>query len=88
VFFSGVFLPFYAMPIYFKWLYFLSPFAYAFGAVVVSEFQGTDKDFTISVTGVAIRSEWLNLLVLFGMALFWRLLGLIGIIRLFARKRL
>ena len=75
------------MPIYFRWLYFLSPFAYAFGAVVVNEFAGTDKQFTIAVSGVAINNEWINLIILLSMALIWRLVGLVGVVRLFIQKR-
>jgi hypothetical protein len=80
-------LPIYAMPIYFRWLYFLSPFSYAFGAVVVNEFLDTDNQFTIAVSGIVIRSSWPNLLILFGIGVAWRVLGLVGIIRLFRRKR-
>jgi len=75
------------MPIYFRWLYFLSPFSYAFGAVVVNEFGGTENQFTIAISGVVIRSEWPNLLILVGLGAIWRGIGLIGIIRLFRRKR-
>ncbi|KAH9258346.1 hypothetical protein BASA81_003395 [Batrachochytrium salamandrivorans] len=87
IFFSGVFVPVYIMPAFMGWIYFISPFSYAFGAVVVNEFTGTDNDFVIRMTGVVVRDQWINLIIVFIMGFIWRLLGLGGIIRLFNQKR-
>ena len=75
------------MPVYFQWIYFLSPFSYAFGAVVINEFENTDNSFSIAIAGVVVPSQWTTLAILFTMGLAWRIFGYFGIIRLFRLKR-
>ena len=75
------------MPIYYQWIYFLSPFSYAFGAIVVDQFEQTPQEFAIALSGVVLRNEWLSLLVVLAFGIVWRLLGLLAIIRLFRKNR-
>jgi len=53
----------------------------------VNEFQGTENEFTIAVSGVVIRNEWANICIVFAMGVVWRLMGFFGIVRLFRLKR-
>jgi ABC-type multidrug transport system ATPase subunit len=87
IFFAGVFIPLYAMPVYFQWLYFLSPFSYAFAAAVVNQFTGSTQGFIVESQGILLQNAWGNAMILLGFGVMWRLLGLYGIIRLFRKKR-
>ena len=87
ILFCGVFIPIYAMPVVFRWIYYISPFSYAFGAVAVNQFADSADDWFLLVSGVALRNKWLNLLVMFGMGVFWRLIGLVVSVRLHDSKQ-
>jgi len=77
IMFCGVFVPVYVMPAVFQWIYFVSPFSYAFGAVALNQFQGTEDEWFLGVVGVALRDKWGNLFVLYGMGVAWRVAGYI-----------
>ena len=87
IFFSGVFIPVYLMPVYYRWVYFLSPFSYAFGAIVVDQFEDTSESFAINLTGVVLQNSWASLMVVIAFGLLWRFIGLYGIIRMFRKKK-
>ena len=87
MFFSGVSIPAYAMPIYLRWIHYISPFSYSFGAVVVNQFENSDDDFYINITGVVIQDKWINLLILLGFGIAFRVVGWLATIRLFRQNR-
>jgi hypothetical protein len=73
IFFSGIFIQYPLIPIYYKWVVWLSPFYYAFAAAVVNEFEGSETDsWWIDAMGVQWRDKWGNLFVLVGFTFIFR----------------
>jgi ABC-type multidrug transport system ATPase subunit len=86
ILFCGVFIPVYVMPKPYQWIYFVSPFSYAFAAVALNQFEDTPDEWFLTTAGVAWRSKWGNLAVVFGMGLLWRALGFFVMQSLFRKK--
>jgi ABC-type multidrug transport system permease subunit len=76
IFMSGIFIQATVIPKYWIWLFYLSPFNYAFAAVAVNQFAGGENDWWLDTVGITWRDKWGNFFVLLAMGLLWRALGL------------
>lgn len=86
-FVSGIFIPFPLIPVFWSWLYFVTPFSYAYAAVALNEFLGSEQEFWLTAIGIYWFNKWGNLLVVVFMGLGWRLLGLVLAMRIQALSR-
>ena len=77
IFMSGIFIQGTQIPAYWIWLYYLSPFNYAFAAVAVNQFADSDDAWWLDQMGIAWRDKWGNLAVLLAMGVGWRFVGLV-----------
>ena len=55
---SGIFIPYTVMPPYWSWLFWITPFSYAYAAIAVNEFLDSENEFWLSVMGIAWYSQW------------------------------
>jgi len=86
ILFCGVFIPVYSMPKVFAWIYFVSPFSYAYGAVAINQFANTPDSWWIASAGVVVADQWVNLLIVFLMGAWWRAVGFFVMTYLYRKK--
>lgn len=78
---SGIFIPFPFIPIYWRWLYFITPFSYAYAAVALNQFEDTPDAWWLGTIGIVWTSKYGNALVVLVIGLCFRFLGLILALR-------
>jgi len=106
--FGGFYVVSDTIPDYYSWIQWLSPFKYAFAALLQNQFEGNcicdnvDKDCPIECQGdtyIYCEDEgqcllgdealnlWVNVFILLGMALVYRILGYIALRTIYTQKR-
>jgi len=73
---GGIFIQATVIPVYWIWLFWLSPFNYAFAAVALNQFQGTTDEWWLDEVGIIYRDKWGNLFILLAIGVVWRAIGL------------
>jgi ABC-type multidrug transport system permease subunit len=81
IFMSGIFIPYPLIPPFWVWLYYITPFSYAYSAAAINEFENTENEFWLFAIGITWLNKWGNLLVILLMGVLWRVLGLFLAIR-------
>jgi len=87
IFMSGIFIPYPLIPPFWVWLYWITPFSYAYAACAINEFEGTPNEFWLYAIGIIWLNKWGNLLVIILMGVLWRIAGLVIAIRINKQSR-
>ena len=64
--FCGTFIPYSEFPAYYKWLYWVSPYSYAYAAAAVNEYTGTEDAGWLDLMGLPefTSNYWADIAVL------------------------
>ena len=82
IFMSGIFIPFPLIPVFWRWLFFITPFSYAYAACAVNEFENGPNEWWLNTIGILWRSKWGNFVIVVVMGVCFRLASLWLAIRL------